>query len=84
MLFLIVNFVGLFQGRPVETQNFASLPRQPRAVSAVLSFPLIINILRRVRDKQTRERELPRDTVTENHLGRNVQKHAVVVLVRVA
>ena len=84
MLFLIVKFVLSFPGHPVETQNLRLyIATLCRAVSAVLSFPLIITILRRIRDKQPRERELPCDGITIHHLLRNVQIDAIVVLVGV-
>lgn len=81
MLFLIVNIVGLFSGRPVETQILRLYLGNPSAVSAVLSFPLIVAIRRRARDEQPCKRELPCDSITVHHLLRDVQIHTVVVLV---
>ena len=44
---------------------------------------LIIAIFWSIRQKQPGERELLCDSVTKDQLGRNVQKHTIVVLVRV-
>lgn len=87
MCFIMVPFTFLdnfiLSGPPRRDAKFASLHRNPSAVSAVWSSPLIVTILWRIRDKQPRERELPRGTVAIDHLRGNVQIDAIVVLVDV-
>lgn len=87
MCFIMVPFTFLdnfiLSGPPRRDAKFASLHRTPSAVSAVWSSPLIVTILRHIREEQPRERELPRGAVAEHQLLRDVQIDTVVVLVGV-
>ncbi len=48
-----------------------------------LVSPLIVTILRHIREEQPRKRELPRGAVAEHQLRGDVQIDTVVILVRV-